>query len=84
MGQGDGGLMQAFTDRAGNARDGRQLRIGNDILFREFTPCRPATLYGACKHGTQLLLDARSRQTGLSSAWGRIFFSTVPVNIRHA
>jgi nucleoside-diphosphate-sugar epimerase len=45
-----------------------------DYCSELFTPCRPATLYGACKHGTQVLLDAWSRQAGLSSAWGRIFF----------
>ena len=72
------GLMQAFTDRGGQ----RAVMAGScaeydwkfDYCSEEFTPCRPATLYGACKHGTQLLLDAWSRQTGLSSAWGRIFF----------
>ena len=72
------GLMQAFSDRGGQ----RAVMAGScaeydwkfDYCSEEFTPCRPATLYGACKHGTQLLLDAWSRQTGLSSAWGRIFF----------
>lgn len=71
-------LMQVFSDHGGR----RAVMAGScaeydwkfDYCSELFTPCRPATLYGACKHGTQLLLDAWSRQTGLSSAWGRIFF----------
>ena len=38
------------------------------------TPLRPATLYGVCKHSLQMMLSAFSKQTGLSSAWGRVFF----------
>lgn len=38
------------------------------------TPTRPSTLYGTCKHSLQEMLKHFSRQTGLSSAWGRIFF----------
>jgi nucleoside-diphosphate-sugar epimerase len=71
-------LMQIFSDHGGQ----RAVMAGScaeydwkfDYCSELFTPCRPATLYGACKHGTQVLLDAWSRQTGLSSAWGRIFF----------
>jgi len=43
--------------------------------YSEFTSiCRPNTLYGVAKHSMQLLLEAWSKQTGLSSAWGRVFF----------
>lgn len=38
------------------------------------TPLLPTTLYGICKHSLQIMLAAFSKQTGLSSAWGRIFF----------
>jgi nucleoside-diphosphate-sugar epimerase len=38
------------------------------------TPCRPSTLYGVCKNAVQEILRAYCRLTGLSSAWGRIFF----------
>lgn len=38
------------------------------------TPCRPSTLYGACKHSLQEILTMYSKQAGISSAWGRIFF----------
>jgi nucleoside-diphosphate-sugar epimerase len=72
------GLMRAFSEHGGR----RAVMAGScaeydwkfDYCSERFTPCRPATLYGACKHSTQILLDAWSRQTGISSAWGRIFF----------
>ena len=38
------------------------------------TPLTPATLYGSCKNALREMLDAFSRENGLSSAWGRIFF----------
>jgi nucleoside-diphosphate-sugar epimerase len=38
------------------------------------TPLRPATVYGTCKHALQLLLKAFAAQTGLGTAWGRLFF----------
>ncbi|MBI4191157.1 MAG: NAD(P)-dependent oxidoreductase [Betaproteobacteria bacterium] len=38
------------------------------------TPLRPQALYGVCKHALHLVLDEVSRQTGLGSAWGRVFF----------
>jgi len=71
-------LMQVFSDHGGR----RAVMAGScaeydwkfDYCSELFTPCRPATFYGACKHATQILLDAWSRQAGLSSAWGRIFF----------
>ncbi len=38
------------------------------------TPTRPSTLYGTCKNSLQEILSQFSKQTGISSAWGRIFF----------
>jgi nucleoside-diphosphate-sugar epimerase len=71
-------LMLAF-ERAGGQRT---VMAGScaeydwkfDYCSESFTPCRPATLYGSCKHATHILHDAWSRQSGISSAWGRIFF----------
>lgn len=37
------------------------------------TPLVPATLYGTCKHATQMMLASWSRQSGVSGAWGRVF-----------
>lgn len=38
------------------------------------TPCRPDTLYGAAKHGLAEILLGYCAATGLSGAWGRMFF----------
>lgn len=40
----------------------------------EDAPCAPATLYGAAKDGTRRILEAYASETGLSLAWGRLFF----------
>ncbi|HXH34717.1 MAG TPA: NAD(P)-dependent oxidoreductase [Plantibacter sp.] len=44
----------------------------------ERTPLRPSTLYGASKDALRRVLDAYCRSTGLSGAWGRIFFTFGP------
>ncbi len=36
--------------------------------------CAPATLYGAAKDGTRRILAAYASESGLSFAWGRLFF----------
>ncbi|WP_136416247.1 NAD(P)-dependent oxidoreductase [Herbaspirillum sp. ST 5-3] len=38
------------------------------------TPKRPATPYGVCKNALQEALSSFSGETGMNSAWGRIFF----------
>lgn len=43
------------------------------VCVENKTPLIPATLYGTYKNATQLMLEAWSKQTKLSSAWGRIF-----------
>ena len=42
------------------------------------TPLRPATTYGVCKGALQTLAAAYANETGLSLAWGRIFFPFGP------
>jgi nucleoside-diphosphate-sugar epimerase len=42
--------------------------------LENMTPRVPSSLYGTCKNALQHLLKEFSRMTGLSSAWGRIFF----------
>lgn len=37
------------------------------------TPLSPATVYGICKNALRAMVDAFTKQTGLSFAWGRIF-----------
>ena len=38
------------------------------------TPTRPGTLYGVAKNALRELVAAHAKQSGLSWAWGRIFF----------
>jgi nucleoside-diphosphate-sugar epimerase len=45
-----------------------------ELYSEQTTPLKPATLYGVCKHALQGIVDAFCRQTGVSYAWGRIFF----------
>ena len=40
----------------------------------ESAPCRPATLYGAAKDGLRRVLSDYAASTGLSLAWGRLFY----------
>lgn len=40
----------------------------------DVTPLNPATPYGVCKNALHALAEAFGVQTGLSVAWGRIFF----------
>jgi nucleoside-diphosphate-sugar epimerase len=47
---------------------------GQGICSENTTPLLPTTVYGKCKHSLQGALADFSGKTGLSSAWGRIFF----------
>ncbi|HEX8180175.1 MAG TPA: NAD(P)-dependent oxidoreductase [Pyrinomonadaceae bacterium] len=47
---------------------------GDGLCDEARTPLRPATLYGTCKDALRQMLEAYARQSGLSAAWGRIFF----------
>ncbi|OFW57332.1 MAG: epimerase [Candidatus Solincola sediminis] len=38
------------------------------------TPMNPSTLYGACKHSLHEILEHASKELGISSAWGMVFF----------
>ncbi len=72
------GLMQAFHAQGGErfvaAGSCAEYDWSFDCCSELTTPCRPATLYGAAKYSTQLLLQAWAAETGMSHAWGRIFF----------
>jgi len=70
-------LMYEFTESGGqryvSAGTCAEYDWSYDICAEVSTPCRPRTLYGASKYSMQVLLESWSRQTGLSSACGRIF-----------
>lgn len=46
------------------------------------TPIRSSTLYGICKNSLQEIITQFSKQTGLSAAWGRIFYTYGPFEER--
>ena len=72
------GLLQAFEKAGGR----RVVMAGTCAEYdwtygycsEQRTPLLPSGAYGACKHSMQIMLDGFARQTGISAAWGRIFF----------
>jgi nucleoside-diphosphate-sugar epimerase len=43
-------------------------------VYDENAPLRPATLYGAAKHGLHVVAAAYAQQVGIELAWARLFF----------
>lgn len=70
-------LLQAFVanggERAVIAGSCAEYDWTQGICSERTTPLRPMTVYGTCKHALQIMLSSFSTETGLSSAWGRIF-----------
>ncbi len=75
-------LLQAFSLSGGRrvvmAGTCAEYDWNHDCCVENLTPLVPSTLYGMCKHALQEVLGVYSRQYGLSSAWGRIFFPYGP------
>lgn len=75
--QGSLNLIQAFTESGGKrlvaAGTCAEYEWGHGVCVEDQTPLVPATLYGIYKNALQLMLRAWGEQTGLSSAWGRVF-----------
>jgi nucleoside-diphosphate-sugar epimerase len=75
-------LLQAFTISGGRrvviAGTCAEYDWNHRSFVENLTPLVPRTLYGTCKHALQEVLGVYSRQFGLSSAWGRIFFPYGP------
>jgi nucleoside-diphosphate-sugar epimerase len=72
-------LLQAFAEAGGEraviAGTCAEYAWGLDgPCVERRTPLRPATLYGAAKHGLHEIASAYTAQVGLSLAWGRVFF----------
>lgn len=44
------------------------------FLSEKTTPALAGSLYGICKNGLQQIVGQYSKEVGLNSAWGRIFF----------
>ena len=70
-------LIREFTEFGGKRLVGAgtcaEYEWGHGVCVEGQTPLVPGTLYGNCKHALQLMLRSWSGQTGLSSAWGRVF-----------
>lgn len=71
-------LLQAFALKGGNrvviAGTSAEYDWRSGYCSESITPLVPSTLYGTCKHSLQMMLSDFSKETGISSAWGRIFF----------
>lgn len=71
-------LLNAFASNGGErvvvAGSCTEYDWGYGYCSEERTPLAPSTLYGSCKHALRIMLDAFAGQTGISAAWGRIFF----------
>lgn len=71
-------LLRRFSERGGRRFVGAGSCLEYDWNYgyctEGVTPCRPHTLYGVCKNAVQDVVSAYGEATGLSAAWGRIFF----------
>jgi len=47
---------------------------GSQPLAEDKSPCKPSSLYGVCKNATRQVVQGYALQSGVSVAWGRIFF----------
>jgi nucleoside-diphosphate-sugar epimerase len=70
-------LLRAFAAAGGR----RAVMLGtcaeyewSRAVYAEDAPLRPATLYGAAKHGLHVVAGAYAEQAGLEFAWARLFF----------
>jgi nucleoside-diphosphate-sugar epimerase len=71
-------LLSAFRENGG----GRLVAAGTCAEYdwnagecrEDITPLLPATLYGMSKHALERIVHSYKAQSGLSSAWGRLFF----------
>lgn len=71
-------LWRAFAEAGGERFVGvgscAEYAWSEPLLSETSTPLLPASLYGACKDATRRVLEQASIRTGVSFAWGRVFF----------
>lgn len=72
------GLLRAFAAHGGQrvvtAGTCAEYDWSYGFCSEPVTPLHPRNLYGTCKRALHLLQDAFATQTGMSAAWGRVFF----------
>ncbi len=70
-------LIQEFTKAGGErlvcAGSCAEYDWGHGTCVEDLTPLAPTTPYGTYKYALGLMLNTWCQQTGLSSAWGRVF-----------
>ena len=75
-------LVQAFRKYGGRksliAGTCAEYDWSQGVCSEDITPLLPASLYGACRNELRQKIEVFSKDTGLSSAWGRIFFTYGP------
>jgi nucleoside-diphosphate-sugar epimerase len=75
-------LLKAFQENSGKrvvmAGTCAEYDWSYGLCSEESTPLNPASVYGTCKSALQKLSEAFARLTGISAAWGRIFFAYGP------
>ena len=75
-------LLHAFREASGvravAAGSCAEYDWSSGICSEANTPLAPATLYGASKQALGAILASFAKQTGLSAAWGRVFFPYGP------
>lgn len=71
-------LFEAFAAVGGKrlvtAGSCAEYAVGAGECVEDRTPLAPSTLYGSAKHELRQQLEVLSKLTGLSAAWGRIFY----------
>jgi nucleoside-diphosphate-sugar epimerase len=71
-------LLRAFAGAGGHramfAGTCAEYDWSHEVLSEQNTPTRPRTLYGACKNSLRDVAERFAAQSGISFAWGRIFF----------
>ena len=70
-------LLRAFSETGGQRVVGAgscaEYEWGHESCVEDQTPCRPSTLYGACKLGLCVVQKGICQQMKISGAWGRVF-----------
>jgi nucleoside-diphosphate-sugar epimerase len=75
-------LMRHFYDHGGQrmvtAGTCAEYEWGENTLIEDLSPLTYSSPYAVCKNYARALIEDFSKQTGLSCAWGRIFFAYGP------
>lgn len=71
-------LLQKFIDNGGEravcAGTCAEYSWTENIYHEVESPLEPQTIYGKCKHAWQIIFESLAEQSGISAAWGRVFF----------